>query len=201
MLTIARAVAEPAATDDFMRRVGPQLAVERRLAPNNQSVQAVTSRLFEAHWFVTPVVHAPAAGRIASLAVSAGVVVLTLLALGRGRGAEGSMAHVGQMSLMLAATLVVSPIVWDHYYVLLLLPAAALYRSDDRTIRTLLLAGAALLLSHRYWPLLFAAKSPAFMSQGLAGVMVLWIALLKLLIYDRVCDATPSALAVRSSAI
>ncbi len=126
VLTLAGALAEPAATADFVRRVGPQLAVERRLAPNNQSVDAVIARWFETHWFVTPVIHAPAAGRIASHLAVATVIGLTLWALWRSLTFAGPMIAMVQLerfSLALVATLIVSPIVWDHYYVLLLLPA------------------------------------------------------------------------------
>jgi hypothetical protein len=203
LLTALAALIEPAATADFVWRVGPQLAVERRLAPNNQSVDAVMARLFERHWFVTPIIDAPVVGHVASSLAGITVIALTLGALVLARGADGALAQAGRFSLVLAATLMLSPIVWDHYYVLMLLPIAVLYRrsSQDRTLRLLLLAGVALLLSHRYWPLMLATKSPLFMSQGLAGVGVLWIALLKVLSYDRVCAVTPSPSGTRPSRI
>jgi hypothetical protein len=201
VLTLAGALAAPAATLDFLRRVGPQLALERRLAPNNQSLDAVMARWFETHWFVTPIIHAPGVGRIASQLGSAIVVGLTLWALVTVRRKEGETAQAARFSLVVAATLLVSPIVWDHYYVLLLLPVAVLYRgSSDHVVRLLLLAGAALLLAHRYWPLTFPMKSPVFMSSGMAGVVVLWIALLKVLRYDRVCAVRPPPSATRPSA-
>jgi len=202
ILTIAGALAEPAATADFVRRVGPELAVERRLAPNNQSVEAVTARWFETHWFVTPVVDAPIAGRLAAYLVTLAVVGVTFWMLVSIRRADGAMVQPGRFSLVLAATLMVSPIVWDHYYVLLLLPLAVLYRSAaDRTVRMLLLCAGVLLLAHRYWPLTFAMKSPVFMSEGFFGVVLLWIALLKVLSYDRVCAVRPSPSATSPSAI
>ena len=201
ILTVAGALVERAATEDFVRRVGPQLALDRRLAPNNQSVDAVVSRWFEGQWFVEPVINAPAAGRVVSRTAAVAVVGLTLWALVGIRALRDADVQVQRFALVLTATLIVSPIVWDHYYVLLLLPAAALYRgSRDRTIQLLLLAGVAFLFAHRYWPLMFAAKSPVFMSEGLAGVLVLWIAQLKLLSYDRVCAATPSPSVARPSA-
>jgi hypothetical protein len=202
IMTLAGALAEPAATVDFMRRVGPELAAERRLAPNNQSVEAVMARWFEAHWFVTPIVDAPVVGRLAAYLATLAIVGLTLWALLSIRRAHGEMVQLRRFSLVLAATLIVSPIVWDHYYVLLLLPVAVLYRgSEDRTVRALLLSAGVLLLAHRYWPLTFAMKSPLFMSQGLAGVVLLWIALLKLLSYDRVCAARRSPSATSLSVI
>jgi hypothetical protein len=204
-LTLAGALAEPSATADFVRRVGPQLALERRLAPNNQSIDAVIARWFETHWFVTPIVHAPSAGRIAAQLASVTVIGLTLWALWRSlavRRADDPMVQLERFSLALVATLIVSPIVWDHYYVLLLFPVAVLYRgSGDHMIRQLLLLGAVLLLSHRYWPLMFTMKSPLFMSEGLAGVLALWIAQLKMLSYDRVCAAKQSPSDTRPSAI
>ena len=200
ILTLTGAIAAPAATADFMQRVGPQLAADRRLAPNNQSVFAVLARLFEAQWFVRPIVDAPAAGLVASYVAVAVVTGLTVSTLWSIRRATDPMADVARMSLALAATLIVSPIVWDHYYVLLLLPAAVLYRaSGEPAVMTQLLAGAVLLLSHRYWPLMTSMKSPLFMSSGLAGVTVLWIALLKVVRYDRVCVARTSPSAVSRS--
>ena len=202
MMTFAGALGEPDATAEFVKRVGPQLAVERRLAPNNQSVEAVMARWFETHWFVTPIVDAPVVGRFAAYLATLVIVGLTFWALVSIRRADGAMVQLRRFSLVLAATLIVSPIVWDHYYVLLLLPVAVLYRgSEDRTVRVLLLAAGVLLLSHRYWPLTFAMKSPLFMSEGLAGVVLLWIALLKVLSYDRVCAVRRSPSATRPSAI
>lgn len=202
ILTVAGALAEPAATADFVRRVGPELAVERRLAPNNQSVEAVMARWFETHWFVTPIVDAPVVGRFAGYLSTLVVAGLTLWGLASIRRAEGAMVQLPRFSLVLAATLMVSPIVWDHYYVLLLLPVAVLYRSsDDRTVRILLLGAGVLLLAHRYWPLTFAMKSPIFMSEGFSGVVLLWIALLKVLSYDRVCAARRSPSGTSPSAI
>jgi hypothetical protein len=202
ILTLAGALAEPAATLDFVRRVGPELAVERRLAPNNQSVEAVMARWFEVHWFVTPIVDAPVVGRLASYLVTLIIVGLTFRALVSIRRLDGEMVQLRRFSLVLAATLILSPIVWDHYYVLLLLPVAVLYRSsEDRTVRMLLLWAGVLLLAHRYWPLTFAMKSALFMSEGMAGVVLLWIALLKVLSYDRVCAARRSPSATSPSAI
>jgi hypothetical protein len=201
-LTLAGALAEPAATADFVRRVGPELALERRLAPNNQSLDAVMSRWFEAQWFVEPLINAPAAGRFVSRLAAAAVVGLTLWALVVIRREDDVSVQLERFSLVLAATLIVSPIVWDHYYVLMLLPVATLYRgSRDQTIRLLLLVGVAFLFSHRYWPIMFAFKNPVFMSLGLAGVVVLWIALLKLVSYDRVCAAKRLPSVTRPSAI
>ena len=202
ILTLAGVLAEPAATVDFFTRVGPQLSVEPPLAPNNQSVTAVMARWFEPHWFVTPIADAPVVGRGAAYLATLVVIGLTFRALVAIRRADGAMVQLWRFSLALTATLIVSPIVWDHYYLLLLLPVAVLFRgSEDRTVRVLLLAGGVFLLSHRYWPLTFAMKSPLFMSQGLAGVVLLWIALLKALSYDRVCAARRSPLATSPSAI
>jgi Glycosyltransferase family 87 len=201
-LTLGGALLQPAATTDFAQRVGPALAIERRLAPNNQSAGAVTARWFERDWFVEPIVHAPAVGRLASYVASAVVIAVTLWALWSVRRVEGAMTQPGRFSLVLTATLIVSPIVWDHYYVLLLLPAAVLYRcAGDRMVRVLLLAGTVLLLSHRYWPAMLATKSPLFMSEGLAGVVLLWIAMLKVVSYDRVCAVRPSPSAGNRSPI
>lgn len=202
ILTLAGGLAAPVATADFIARVGPQLALDPPLAPNNQSLGAVAARWFETHWFVTPIIHAPAAGRFASYVGTVIVIGLTLRALLTVRRERSAAVQPVRLSLVVAATLIVWPIVWDHYYVLLLLPVAVLYqRSGDTTVRLLLLAGAVLVLAHRYWPLAFAMKSPLFMSAGLAGVVVMWIALLKVLRYDRVCAVRPQPSVTKPSTI
>ena len=202
VLTVGGALAESAATADFFARVGPQLALDRPLAPNNQSLDAVLARWFETHWFVTPVIHAPAIGRIGAYAGTAIVVVATVWAMFAPRRRQNAAQELVGFSAALAATLIISPIVWDHYYVLLLLPIAVLYQHrHDGDVTPLLLTGAVLLLAHRYWPITFPLKSPLFMSSGLCGVVALWIALLKVLSYDRVCAVRPRPPGTEPSAI
>jgi Glycosyltransferase family 87 len=201
-LTLVAAAAAPAATADFFRRVAPRLSLERPLAPNNQSLNAVAARWFETHWFVTPIIDAPGIGRVVTYLGTTAVIALTLWALRPSRRSEGATEQLTAFSLAVTATLIVTPIVWDHYYVLLLLPVAVLsQRLHDESIRLLLLGGVALLLAHRYWPLAFALKSPVFMSAGLCGVVALWIALLRMLRYDRVCAVRPPPSGTRPSAI
>ena len=128
------------------------------------------ARWFETHWFVTPIVDAPVVGRLLAHLATLIIVVLTFRALVSIRRLDGELVQLRRFSLVLVGTLIVSPIVSDHYYVLLLLPVAVLYRSsEDRTVRVLLLCAGVLLLAHRYWPLTFAMKSALFMSEGLAA--------------------------------
>jgi hypothetical protein len=93
------------------------------------------------------------------------------------------------LALLLCAALVVTPVVWDHYHVLLVLPALVLLgmaRRRCRNGRALLaspeaVALAALFLGvHRFWkPLtLLIAPSPLFLLFGLLAAVTLWFALL-----------------------
>ena len=70
------------------------------------------------------------------------------------------MVQLRRFSLALAATLIVSPIVWDHYYVLLLLPVRRAVSWLSRSVIRAATACRCASLSHRYWPLTFAMKSP-----------------------------------------
>lgn len=161
------------------------------------------ARWFEPQPFVTPIVDAPHVGRFVSYAAALVIFALTIRGIGICPHCQRAPMQIRRLSLVLSATLILSPIVCDHYYVLLLLPLAELYRSSspDRMLRTLMLACVVLPLSHRYWPLMFSLQSPVFMSAGAAGAIVLWIALLKMVSYDRVCAVKPRPSVTNPSAI
>lgn len=78
----------------------------------------------------------------------------------------------------MAATLILLPVVWDHYYVLLLLPLAVIYGSAERRFGRLALIGVVFLLFHRYWRLTLNTGYAPILSFGLAGVMAVWAAVI-----------------------
>jgi hypothetical protein len=176
----------------WLAQVAPAINVERLITPGNQSLQAICTRLFAAHTFeavalsaslpttisVEPILNAPALASAAAAVLSiviAGVSGWTLI---RTRRAPGPVARLARFSLVLTLMLIVLPVVWDHYYVLLLLPAAVLYqRRHIDVVRLALPASLLLVHVHRYWRLTLYAHSPLLLSFGLAGVCVMWAAL------------------------
>lgn len=180
-------------TMDWFQQIAPQITAERLITPNNQSLHAVFSRLFNAHSFeavplssalstnvtLRPLVQAPAYASLIAVPAAAVVMIVTMWALLATRHAVNPVTQITRFALMVTATLLVLPVVWDHYYVLLLLPIAALYLySDQRFVRLGLLLSLVLIVMHRYWRLTLYTGSSLLLSAGLAGVVGLWILLL-----------------------
>jgi len=180
------------ALERWVHSVALSITGERLVTPNNQSLEAVSARFLEPHTFeavavsparstrvrLEPLVHAPGYAPVVARAAAVIVILVTIGALLSSRGVPGTLAQCARFAVLVAMTLIVLPVVWDHYYVLLLLPIAVLYRGGDHRLRVALLAGAALLLFHSYWRLTLYARSPVLLSAGLAGVMTIWAALL-----------------------
>lgn len=178
---------------DWFQQIAPQITAERLITPNNQSLHAVCVRLFTAHSFeavplsdslsttvtVRPLVQAPNYASMVATPLSAAVIIITMWALFAQRHSMSPLTHTTRFALMLTATLIVLPVVWDHYYVLLLLPIAALScYSGERSVRLGLLLSLVLIVLHRYWRLTLYAGSSLLLSTGLAGVVGLWMVLL-----------------------
>jgi hypothetical protein len=195
MLAAAHAV--PAT--DWFRHVAPQITAERLITPNNQSIHAVCLRLFKTHAFealrlseslsttviLRPLIDAPTYGPLLARAFAVLVMIVTVWVLFATRLIAGSLTRLMRFSLVLTAALIVLPVVWDHYYVLLLLPVAVLYRkSDRRFVRTGLLLSLVLIVMHRYWRIILYTGSSLLLSVGLAGVLGLWMTLLWVLRTD-----------------
>jgi alpha-1,2-mannosyltransferase len=192
LATIASAAYASGTLDAWIRNVAPAINGERMVTPNNQSLEAVSARLFAPHTFeaiavspsvpatinLPPLVNAPGYASVIARATGLLVIGLTAGALVVARDVPGAMARYARFALVTATVLIVLPVVWDHYYVLLLLPAAVLYQRGDRRLRLALLTAAALILFHRYWRLTMYARSSVLLSAGLAGVFTLWGAVL-----------------------
>src|SRR6185295_7055841 len=79
-----------------------------------------------------PVIANPTIAQFGALASNALVLLLATPAVWRARG--DSAARTSSLALLITATALVSPITWDHYFVLLLWPGARLIgrlTSDD----------------------------------------------------------------------
>jgi hypothetical protein len=195
LVVTAASIASPAshrALAEWIHHVLPEIDEQRLITPNNQSAPAVLARLFTHHRFegaaiggdtawvaLAPVIDAPHIVPIVSAATVLVIGLVTLLALIRSRNAEGAAARVAQTGAIVAALLIAMPVVWDHYYVLLLVPLAALYSSAAAPLLRLAGIGVILLLAHRYWRLTIHLGSPLLLSAGLAGTLAIWAALLR----------------------
>lgn len=192
------ALAGPAPTIDYLTVVLP--AVSTALQPENQSVHAVVGRLlaptaqrYSAFTADTPqlvvfpaVIDLPALASPVGWGLAVVILAVTLVVLWRRPPSvpEG-------VALLVGAALLVTPVVWDHYLVLLVVPALVLlgraWRRSSRwqarlaTPEALAVALAALFLGiHRFWkPLtLLVAPSPLALSVGLLATTTVWLALL-----------------------
>ena len=177
----------------WLAQIAPVINVERLITPGNQSLQAICLRLFAPHTFeamfisaslettvrVEPIFNAPALASPVAALLSILIAGATAWTLIRTRHVPGPVARLARFSLVLILTLIVLPVVWDHYYILLLLPAAVLYERRRIDLVRLALPAALLLVHlHRYWRLTLYTHSPLVLSLGLAGVCVMWVALI-----------------------
>ncbi|MCS6802252.1 MAG: glycosyltransferase family 87 protein [Chloroflexota bacterium] len=193
------ALAGPARTAEYLTVVLPSASAAAR-PPANQSIQAVVGRLlipsqhrYSAFTADDPqLVAFPALLDLPALAapvgwgLAAAVLATTVVMLWR----RSPDAPFGA-ALLVSAALLVTPLVWDHYLVLLFLPVLFLLAAARQRARhwqallagreALALALAALFLGvHRFWkPLtLLVAPSPLLLSFGMLAAATLWLAVL-----------------------
>lgn len=109
----------------YIRKVLPSL-VPYYSSGGNVSLTGFWMRLFEPdpHERIVPLVHVPRAGRALALASQVAVAACVALAAWRARSTE---ARDWAFSLGTVGMVLVSPIAWPHYFVLLLLPLAVMW--------------------------------------------------------------------------
>jgi hypothetical protein len=161
--------------------------------PSNQSIFGVTRRLAQGGEFpartipgltVTEVhirsrLSPQTARAVAWTLVLAGVVPASVYAALRPPRRRPRRIDAGlRLSVLIGATLIVTPFVWDHYYVLLLVNALVVLRiaRPGTSAWWLLLGGAHLVVLHRYWRLLLEPGGHGALSLGLAGTVLIWTA-------------------------
>lgn len=174
-----------------------QLLPHPFLSPSNQSVFAVVERLFSLNQVsysldndssivttIYPLYNSPQLGNFLAYLL-AGVILLLSLAwpVIRLRRCKSSVPLLADFALLLIAIVLVTPVVWGHYYILLL-PAVFILIKHSRNLRllrlVLLLAGILIELE-RYWRWIvqpLPVNSAIFASLGFSGTLLLWIALL-----------------------
>ena len=163
--------------------------------PSNQSLGGVLARCLTANSFQVPVLRrenlltvtppplldSPSAAAALTALGSLAVVGLSAWALLR-PGPPGETLPL-DAAICTGAMLLVTPIVWDLYYVHLLLPLLLLAQAArGRPWLGLVLGLACLLLAlQRYWRyLLLYSQSPLLMLWGFLAVLLIWGALLRL---------------------
>jgi hypothetical protein len=119
----------PATYETFLREVLPQ-GPKFRAAWNNASIPALWYKLFDPEsggiytWRITPLWPSPALARVAGIASCAAVLAAVAWADRRARTQTQSDFAFGAA---VVAMLLVSPITWDHYLLLVLVPLALLW--------------------------------------------------------------------------
>jgi hypothetical protein len=174
-------------------------------SPNNQSVLAAITRLgaptpveplalFGASptLVLEPWLAAPDLARALGLIASAALGLVTFVALGRGwwRG-TGATDH--EIALLIALSLLVTPIVWYHYYMLMLIPIGVGLRDAwaDPAGRRMILVGCLLIALQRYWRVTVLLGSPLLVSFGTLGALLIWAALLRTRAYVERAKPSP----------
>jgi hypothetical protein len=165
-------------------------------SPNNQSVLAAAVRLgvptevapiglFGAPPRLTmpALLDAPLLFRGVGVALCALLVGVTLAALWRRWRQDARPGDVPlDLATLLALALLVTPIVWYHYYVLLLIPIGLGLKGgwQDPSIRRLIIIGCLLIAIQRYWRITVLLGSPLLLSLGTLGALAIWWALIRL---------------------
>jgi hypothetical protein len=161
-------------------------------APSNQSVNGVLRRMAQGGTYPTrslpdlsigsTVVRSTlspnAAGVAARVTALAIVVVSLLVTLRPPRGVPLAIDAGLRLSTLVATALMVTPFVWDHYYVLLLINGLVLLRVVPAGTASwwIFIAGAHVVGLHRYWRVFVELGGHTALSLGLIGTALCWIA-------------------------
>lgn len=161
--------------------------------PSNQSLRGVVTRFFSIQSFQVPVlsqdnyVEVRLSPLIDSPGLSTGLIglgTITLLVITGWFVLQPSLQrHVLSLDLAIGSTLMlmITPVVWDFYFVHLLLPLLLLFSAARKHTAILLaFAGICLLLAiQRYWRyMLLYVQSPWLMLSGFLAMFVMWVVLL-----------------------
>lgn len=123
LIIIATGILGVDATRDYLLVVMPDVSRFCDTWPN-ASLLGFLSRLFDGSFGqVTPLLHWPALAK--TLWVTLSLLLIGLAAIATSRSREMDSAFSAWVSLML----LVSPVAWDHYFLLSVLPLAALWHS------------------------------------------------------------------------
>lgn len=163
--------------------------------PSNQSLLGVFQRFFAEQQFQIPVlrqdngitvtlrplIQAPALGTSLAYALCIIVVCISLWQMERRRRQADTMGtfHIN-IALGTVVMLLVTPVMWDNYFVHLVIPVLVLIRYGWQPVqsRRLLLLTSVFLIAQRSWRIiLLYAQTPWLMLFGCLGLLILLIAL------------------------
>lgn len=173
--------------------------LERALmeTPQDLRVQQAIGRadLMDVTFRMAPIVAWPQSFPSVPQALSVLVAVSTGGALVAGlRRTRGALQVEADVAALTLAALMISPIVWDNYHVLLVVPVVAAYRAGwlaRRPAQAAWLAGFALVFVHRFARTLARMTESAWVGGfGLLGVLALWLAVMAVVLRG---EATPPA--------
>jgi hypothetical protein len=146
---------------------------------SNQGFAAVLARAGHGYGnaaaVVSPAIAAALGGVVPALVLAATLAVAWSTPPRRLRRVDSGV----RATALVAAALVALPAAWDHYHALLV-PGAVVLLFAARRSRfawILYIAGAVLLVSHRFWrPLFELAPTHLVLTLGLAGTVAWWAA-------------------------
>lgn len=182
-------------TDYWITKILPntsQLLPHPFLTPSNQSVFAVVERLFSTNppledipsITLYPIFDAPKVGEFLSYLLAGIILVFTFAwPILRLVYTRFSSLFLSDFALLLTAIVLITPVVWAHYYILLL-PAVFILVQQSRSSRlpqVILLLGGILIELERYFRWIIQPMpihSAIFASFGFAGTLLLWGTLL-----------------------
>ncbi len=165
--------------------------------PSNQSLRAVVARLFTSNEFQVPVlnkdnlltilqpsiIESPALKTIVTTGAILLVFGVTVWVMWKPAPQAAATTFTLDFALGITLMLLLTPVVWDQYFVHLLIPLLLLGQVARRSsLYRLLVLGSMLLIAlQRYWRyVLLYASSPLLMMTGLSCVVLLWLTLLRL---------------------
>jgi alpha-1,2-mannosyltransferase len=183
VLVISWATAGPMFLQEWPGALAAHSARSFAADGSNQSLAAVLAR-------TVPGAPPALATFVSAAIVGTSVVAVLVLPSHRPRRIDIGL----RLGLLTMASLTALPLAWDHYHVLLVVPAVVflLAARRDPSAWVMFLAGALLLLVHRFWrPLVAIAPVGAFTGLGLAGTFLWFVTAARLLATrgDRRVDA------------
>ncbi len=178
-------------TYEWISTIAPLISV-RPSVPSNQSLRGVLERLVGETYFLLPVpdsdagaavwlhpvVPNPALGSIIGALLTAAFVIATAWRLFLYEREAGETELLLRASLVITLMLLITPMVWDLYYVHLLLPLLLLLnraRNNQSLQSPLLLACLLIALQHYWGYMVLRVPSPLLTLFGFLGVLALWV--------------------------
>jgi hypothetical protein len=125
VLMLIQTAIGPRQWPDYFLQVAPKNAAEWMNSPRNASLASIGMRLFVGNDEVAPVFDLPSAEPPTRLALYAIALACVAAVLWRRRGAHDL---TGEYCLLLCIMVLLSPLSWEHSFVFLLLPLAAIWQ-------------------------------------------------------------------------